>query len=68
MNRSDRGSANYDSTGAKIPIMTKEQEEIMVEEKKTNSEQELKSKIKQDLLRKVSGKDRDKIEFLLKRL
>lgn len=48
--------------------MTNEQKDIMVDEKKTSSEQELKAKIKQDLLRKVSGKDRDKIEFLLKRL
>ena len=48
--------------------MTKEQKDTMVEDKKTSSEQELKAKIKQDLLRKVSGKDKDKIEFLLKRL
>ncbi len=39
-----------------------------MEEKKISTEQELKAKIKQDLLRKVSGKDKDKIEFLLKRL
>ncbi len=40
----------------------------MLEEKKSIPEQELKEKIKQDLLKRVSGKDKDKIEILLKRL
>lgn len=68
MSAPDKRSAKPDSIGANTHIMTKEQNDIMVEEKKTSSEKELKAKIKQDLLRKVSGKDKDKIEFLLKRL
>jgi hypothetical protein len=48
--------------------MSKENKAIMLDEKKTHSEQELKEKIKQDLMKKVTGKDKDKIEFLLKRL
>jgi hypothetical protein len=40
----------------------------MPEEKKANTEQDLKERIRQDLLQRHDSEDKEEIEFLLKRL
>ena len=40
----------------------------MADENKTNTEQKLKERIKQDLLQRYDSEDKEEIEFLLKRL
>jgi hypothetical protein len=40
----------------------------MPEEKKANTEQDLKERIRQDLLQRHDSEDKKEIEFLLKRL